>query len=57
MTRQDFNNTSEKLPAEDGHYLWDCPIAGYIPVIYQKGVWFLRSNKEALPSGIIKRWR
>lgn len=56
MSYKDFNNTSEKLPAEDGYYTWDSYF-GYIPVIYQKGVWFLRSNKEALPDNVVKRWR
>ncbi len=56
MSYRDFNHIDKKIPAEDGYYLWDAPF-GQIPVIYQQGVWFLRSNKDRLPGGVILRWR
>ncbi len=56
MSNKDFNNTADKLPAEDGYYTWDSYF-GRIPVIYQKGVWFLKSNKEPLGDNTVKRWR
>ncbi len=56
MGYRDFNHIDKKIPAEDGYYLWDAPF-GQIPVIYQRGEWFLRSNKERLPGSIVRRWR
>ena len=56
MSYTDFNNIADKLPAQDGYYQWNSYF-GIIPVIYQKGVWFLRSNKEPLPENVVRRWR
>jgi hypothetical protein len=56
MSYTDFKDIDKTIPASDGYYQWKSYF-GIIDVIYQKGVWFLKSNKQPLGENCVKRWR